>query len=178
MSVCQMLGVLQASARGRNFSSIAWNRQPRRIQHGQFARGDFLLRLLMIAPREQFGDGNLAGDFRQTHDVIVGRSLLLNFLRKFVPFLVKARLAIREIEINRSAIHVEKRELFNQLLLFGSPFIGSRLSRRACQWLLCNRQLLKFSFEGIIDDAIQFRVAFLRDVRQFGINRRSCGPRL
>ena len=136
LSVCQMLSVFQASTGCRNFSSIHRNHQPRRIQHGQLARCDFLLRLLIISPREQFCDRNLPGDLRQTHHVVVCRSLLLRLRRQVIPFLVKSGEAVGQIQIDRSAIHVEKRILFDQQLLFRSPLVCRRLARRAGQWLL------------------------------------------
>ena len=74
--------------------------------------------LLMIATEEQMRGRNLSWYFRQTHHVVIRRAFLLHFSCQVIPLFVEPIQPIRQVQVHRPAIYIQKRVFANQLLLF------------------------------------------------------------
>ena len=88
--------------------------------------------------------------------------------RALVPLLVESVEPIRQIEIDRAAIDVQKRMLLDQLLLFVASFVGGRIAGRSRSRLRFGRQLRQFAFECLADNFVELRVALRGNLLQLG----------
>ena len=139
------------------------DREPVRIQYRQLTRRNLLSRLLEITSVKQPRGWDLARNFREAHDFVLGRTFFFRCCRQLIPLFREASMQLGSQRNKRITIDFEKWILLKDFLVrFGS------LIHRSLASCFGNRLDISWQFGDLLGNKLahhhfEFRRALLRN---------------